>query len=94
MLERFLADNLRRCDGHKVRFKDLHHKFLATLGPADRYAWTRGVFSEAINSLGYQTGRGYGNKTWVINTSENPLAIPTNRFLLVGDRRIRREVHV
>lgn len=93
MLDEFLADNLRRCDGHRVLFKDARKKYLETLPLQDRYLCTPGVFSTMIRARGYVTGYAYGNRTWIINVSSDVTAQPLSRFILVGDRRIRREGH-
>lgn len=94
MLESFLSVNLRRCSGHRVRYAEVYKAFLKSLPRDSRPLWTRLAFTKALNNLGYRTGLGNQNKTFIINVTRDPEAKPDGELIVVGENRSIRRIDV
>jgi len=94
MLEEFLSNNLRRCNGHRVRYSDFYKSFLRSLPRANRAIWTKIAFTRALSKLGYRTGFGTRNVTYIINVTCDSDAVADGELILVGENRSIRRIDV
>lgn len=92
MLENFCAENLRPCAGAVVNLKSFRESFIRTLRRKKRHAWTRIAFSRALWRLGYSTGYGTGNKSYIINVALDATVQPSTPLVLYGEGRLIRKL--
>jgi hypothetical protein len=92
-IEEFCASHLHPIPGALVPLKTVRELFLAQLRKRERYTWTKTGFSRALWELGFATGIGNANRTYIINVSLNPDTKPSTPLVLFGaDRHIRRQL--
>jgi hypothetical protein len=89
-LEQFAETHLHKVAGASVLVKEAGLLFRNYLPRNLRAEVGKVAFSRALWALGYQTGYGHANKTFVLNTSFDPAAVPTAPLVLTRERQIRR----
>lgn len=85
----FIEENVYPCSGSLIPFADFYTRFIESLPPEERGAWSRIKVSKGL-PMNFASGSGNANKVFIINSSWEPNTEPNGAPYTVINGKIRR----